>query len=782
MIVISNAKFAFVKILNVIILIFISIQLEAQQYTDRLNSTIVPKKYNDLFMGGPLFMNGNLPVAGNLGILNWNQGYNGQSYNNLIGNDFGFSLSNDLNENTGKIDTNKIQSLLSFAQLPNGCWLEFRNSFGGVQYIGKGIGQVKIGDQLYNKNSPGSPWPSNKKAGSEFISLLSGGVDSKQKIQLNIINSELSKAISETGGILRAIAWDTNGIVTDVHDFRLLSKGERWNQHVKRVEATKKEKIEKQIKKGPNPKHFLIDGYELTKYIKITEIPFFLDKLTEFKKFHKAGIYGNENGGINGKRENYEEDKIPGYILHEKKYYFNRIAIKMIHAYMSQFGYDYFNNNVINDLKWDDEIKVDCKKTFKYHETKKCPNCKGISGSADKSNQYITENRSRTIMKNCYVCNRDYDFTIWKGNGWKTISDKKIGWVKCSGCRGYGYTESYHLGRDVTKKNCNVSSCNNGWQECRKCFGKGQIKGTEYVKNVREVPGTVKKSDCKVCNNHGYLKTGKIIIKTCSSCDGKGYYFMKNPNPEWNQIRYYYSNSKRLYIDYFSKLVYGQRTQKGYARKEWLWFRFDRGVFFLGNKEYLNLDPTYSKQKYHDLDFVQIAFQRKPKHINQIQKVNPSMSTNEDKINFQGNTIDTIFNSDEVFSIQIRRNDTLFRFYSYYHENGKIKTKQPRIIRGTKQIAHGNWIWYNEDGQKTLEQNYLFGEKRSSVKFFNNGQMKYSGTYRNGKRYGNWKWYYENGNKKVEGNFNLNGKEEGVWIWYYENGQKKSSKDFGTGY
>ncbi len=55
----------------------------------------------------------------------------------------------------------------------------------------------------------------------------------------------------------------------------------------------------------------MIDGYELTKYIKITEIPFFLDKLTEFKKFHKAGIYGNENGGINGKRENYEEDKIP---------------------------------------------------------------------------------------------------------------------------------------------------------------------------------------------------------------------------------------------------------------------------------------------------------------------------------------------------------------------------------------------------------------------------------------------------------------------------------------
>ncbi len=45
----------------------------------------------------------------------------------------------------------------------------------------------------------------------------------------------------------------------------------------------------------------------------------------------------------------------------------------------------------------------------------------------------------------------------------------------------------------MLQKNCNVSSCNNGWQECRKCFGKGQIKGTEYVKNVREVPGTVKK-------------------------------------------------------------------------------------------------------------------------------------------------------------------------------------------------------------------------------------------------------------------------------------------------
>jgi antitoxin component YwqK of YwqJK toxin-antitoxin module len=74
------------------------------------------------------------------------------------------------------------------------------------------------------------------------------------------------------------------------------------------------------------------------------------------------------------------------------------------------------------------------------------------------------------------------------------------------------------------------------------------------------------------------------------------------------------------------------------------------------------------------------------------------------------------------------------------------------------------------------------GEQKSLAEFFKNGQIKYSGNYRNGKKFGTWTWYFENGNKRVLGNYNFLGKQDGIWTWYFENGQKETSQDFGSGF
>jgi len=553
-----------------------------------------------------------------------------------------------------------------------------------------------------------------------------------------------------------------------------------------------------QYSKEPQLDHFTTDGYELTKYIKVSEIPYLMNKLTEFKKFHHTG-YAN----YRKERITCKEDDIPGYILRKERYfdrdkmeniddtryYYNSKAIDIIYDYLSKFGYSYFDQKIIIDLEWNDkEVKESCAKTFQRNERKTCPNCNGKSRYIDNSDKYSTE--SRSVTQNCTSCDRTFRFRVWnwKSRGWKTPYEKKLGYVKCSGCIGYGFTETYHLGADPTTKKCHVSTCNNGWVECGKCYGKGQKRRTVYVEKKHE---TTQKNGCARCNNSGEVNTGKIKTYTCSSCDGKGYIFKRIRNPEWETIGKYYRENKKLYTKIFSKYN-GTMRPDGFrvdSWKKWVWVEAVSGYAFLGNKKYLTLhkNATFSGPdgantlNYNNLDFVQIAFQRNLKDSRQVPKTTSSVLTNKYDTNIQKTTSGTIHNYKNRISLRTQKNDTLFSDNTYLYENGKIKTKQPRIIKDSKQIAHGNWVWYSEDGQKTLERNYVMGEKRSVVNFFKNGQIKYSGNYRNSKKFGTWTWYFENGNKSVSGNYNSNGKEDSIWTWYSEGGQKTLERNYVMG-
>ena len=55
--------------------------------------------------------------------------------------------------------------------------------------------------------------------------------------------------------------------------------------------------------------------------------------------------------------------------------------------------------------------------------------------------------------------------------------------------------------------------------------------------------------------------------------------------------------------------------------------------------------------------------------------------------------------------------------------------------------------------------------------YYQNGQMKAKGTYKDGKRIGEWVFYHPTGKVEQKGVYDNKGRAQGVWKWYYEDGK-----------
>lgn len=66
------------------------------------------------------------------------------------------------------------------------------------------------------------------------------------------------------------------------------------------------------------------------------------------------------------------------------------------------------------------------------------------------------------------------------------------------------------------------------------------------------------------------------------------------------------------------------------------------------------------------------------------------------------------------------------------------------------------------------------------VRFYQNGEKKQHGEFKNEVKHGKWTYWYENGNKWSEANFNL-GVTDGESIVWYENGEIKYRGDYKNG-
>ena len=112
-----------------------------------------------------------------------------------------------------------------------------------------------------------------------------------------------------------------------------------------------------------------------------------------------------------------------------------------------------------------------------------------------------------------------------------------------------------------------------------------------------------------------------------------------------------------------------------------------------------------------------------------------------------------------------------------WYENGQIKEKWNLINDETK---HGKWISYYENGpikEEEIYKNYEienpadFRSKKGIIKKYKNQNGIWFNYYEKD-RYGKWTSYYDNGQKKKEGNYK-NGWKDGLWIEWHENGQKR---------
>ncbi len=66
----------------------------------------------------------------------------------------------------------------------------------------------------------------------------------------------------------------------------------------------------------------------------------------------------------------------------------------------------------------------------------------------------------------------------------------------------------------------------------------------------------------------------------------------------------------------------------------------------------------------------------------------------------------------------------------------------------------GKWIYWYENGQKRIEENYKDGGKTGLVTiWFENGQKREEGYLKNGIKDGLYTEWYENGQKKNETNY-----------------------------
>ena len=97
--------------------------------------------------------------------------------------------------------------------------------------------------------------------------------------------------------------------------------------------------------------------------------------------------------------------------------------------------------------------------------------------SSVQQRSYSSSSRS-SKAKACYTCNREFTFKEWKGksHGWANFKEKRPGYVKCNMCDGYGFTDEYHptnYSNPTTRTRCTNRSCQNGWVQCRTCYGKG---------------------------------------------------------------------------------------------------------------------------------------------------------------------------------------------------------------------------------------------------------------------------------------------------------------------
>jgi antitoxin component YwqK of YwqJK toxin-antitoxin module len=118
---------------------------------------------------------------------------------------------------------------------------------------------------------------------------------------------------------------------------------------------------------------------------------------------------------------------------------------------------------------------------------------------------------------------------------------------------------------------------------------------------------------------------------------------------------------------------------------------------------------------------------------------------------------------------------------TYYDDHQSLLKEMYTVIGDQKRIREGKYISYFENGNKKSEGFYKNGEPAGFWNYYyESGKLKMRGVLRGNTNYGLWRFYFENGNVSMEGEI-YHGKREGKWNFYFENGLLKSTGEFRGG-
>ncbi len=123
----------------------------------------------------------------------------------------------------------------------------------------------------------------------------------------------------------------------------------------------------------------------------------------------------------------------------------------------------------------------------------------------------------------------------------------------------------------------------------------------------------------------------------------------------------------------------------------------------------------------------------------------------------------------------------------YFNKDGAVTTNSGQAayyrkwIKGTNSAEPWKAYDYFMNNKLRMIGTYTLNELNSRqghfVYFFENGQKKSEGAFKDNKAEGRWKYWYENGAKDGEGIYHAD-KREDKWIFLHENGTKKSEGEY----
>lgn len=142
---------------------------------------------------------------------------------------------------------------------------------------------------------------------------------------------------------------------------------------------------------------------------------------------------------------------------------------------------------------------------------------------------------------------------------------------------------------------------------------------------------------------------------------------------------------------------------------------------------------------------------------------------------------EVVENVEELMAVEKKRT---------FHPNAQVEWEKT-YLNGQE---HGIWKKYDDSGKVVggaiYHRGILLGEgvvdhkglkQGEWIEYFETGEIRAQGEYKDGARFGNWKFFFKNEQVEQTGKYLAGGKPHGMWRWYYEDGSLLREEEFRNG-